>query len=116
MRTWERVPSPMSAALFTGLAGAGIALLLKKNPWTWGLVSGGGGFLASVAVKGSFAAGVTAGGMAAMQACVRNPQDVIAKYREIFGEDAAKDYVGAFDYHHHGWQQPDHGRSWGHRW
>ncbi len=84
LQTWEKMPSPVNAALFAGLAGAGLAILLGKNMWKWGLVSGGGGFLASAAVKGSFAAGMMAGSMTMAEACVRNPRKVASMYRDAF--------------------------------
>jgi len=84
LKTWEKVPSPPSAALIAGIAGATLGALLGKSPLKWGLVSGGGAFVASATVKGSFAAGMMAGGMSMVQACVQDPRGVAATFHEIF--------------------------------
>jgi hypothetical protein len=89
-QTWQAIPSPSSAALFAGLAGVGLAMLLGKGErwWKWGLTAGGGAFLASAAVKGSFGAGLMSGGMMMAQACIRDPQEVSAMFQEVFSVPA----------------------------
>jgi hypothetical protein len=116
-QVWSKVPSPLSAALYTGLAGAGLAMLLKKSPWKWGLVAGGGGFLASAAVKGSFAAGMMSGGMMMAKECVQNPREVAAMYHDVFTSASSVPSVATgWEPWERPWEQRSWQRPWQHPW
>jgi len=83
-KAYAAIPPPVEAAVYTGIAGAVLALIMDRSVLKWGLVSAGGAFAVSAALKGSFTAGMLSGGMTMTQACIEDPRMVARAFEDIF--------------------------------